>query len=355
MRRYAWQSLFLAVAIVPGCERAQHREAHPPPLPAAPNSNEDSIDPNAEDELPTTPPNREEFEQRSDATLVREADSVSVYTRSRAEEILLVSTGLVWIEPGEVWGAFAEDDEPRIVSRLADPHSLTTNGRSVFWIGEERSEQLNLANGEVSPLPRFAGQGQQEALAFGDALYGRSLRGGLWRIDSRVTRLPFHADPSLSFLFGFQAGGRALFLPARRRVSAGGVEVVFVRYTVGAKASVIAVDGFPHPGRWAVGARGDLAFVANDARAIAILGAKESSPHLVLEDAGAELLCWCGRDLCTFDDATFRRRSLRPRSDAVLATGIDAVRMMTCTDDRIAWLSDDNQHGSRLVSVAARR
>ena len=284
------------------------------------------------------------------ATIAREGGRTIVATESKAEEILVVPTGVVWAESGSVWRASDREGEPEVVSRLVDPHGLATNGRRVYWLGDEKNEQLRLDSGEVSPLPPFYTRNLQETLAFGDALYGRSdYPVALWQIGRGVKRLPFRPEPGWHLELGLGAGKRKLFLPASEMLNDRATRWFFIRFDIGGALSTAETGSPPVRGRWAVNAAGDLAFVADDAGSVAIWPITAKTARVAFEHASVEHLCWCGTSVCTLGDGAIHRHPKRGAA-VVLASDVDeGVRQLSCGFGRIGWTSHAHEGTSRIV------
>lgn len=290
--------------------------------------------------------------QRSDGRIV-------VTTAANAEEILLVPGGIVWTQDGEVRAAFAADEAPQILATLTDPHGLTTDGKSVMWLGDDENGRYELATKNVSALPEVAGPGEQEDLAFADALYVRSRPDAMWRIDGvggtramSVVRLRFRPDPSWKLLPGFAAAKQMLYLPAADRTAKAHL---LVRLASSGKTTAIPLQQRPAPFTWSVAANGDVVLVADDQGTISRIGARERKPREMFVHPGATHVCWCGTDICMFtaDGHVARRASSAPEA-RVVADDARGATTIACDRDRVAWASKVEPAGSRITVVQLR-
>ena len=268
-------------------------------------------------------------------TLTRADGRTTIELEEPLEELLAVPGGVVWTQSGEVWAAFDAAGDPTRLAALTDPHGLATDGHAVFWVGDRDNGRWDLAKGELSSWPVFAGPGEQAALAFGDVLYGRDSH-GLWRLDgTSARRLPFRFEPRWRVLPGLGAGKDRVVVPV---LAAGpdGARMQYVRVRGSGKHTIIATKRRPARGGWAVNGAGDLAFVHDGAGGVAVVEAGRDTARVVLAAPGVALLCWCGRDLCTVANGQLRRHegsTIEPIADP------GEVAQLSCTAERAAWSS----------------
>jgi hypothetical protein len=277
--------------------------------------------------------------------IVREPGRTTVSTGSPAKEILVVPSGVVWTESGSVWAALDADFEPRVVSGVADPHGLATDGTTVYWLGAETNERWDIRSDTVSPLPGFGAQAQQQALAFGDVLFAWGQPDALWRYDGKhVQRVPFLPRRTWRVLPGFAASRRRVVL-AVADVDAG---FLFARVDMLGRASTVPTDILPRPGRWAVDTTGKLAFVAVERGTVVVEQAKK---RRTIEGLAVELVCWCGTDVCTVAGGTLHRH--QGATTTVLAENVGPATDLACGFDRVAWMTPKGDDASTIVLLGA--
>jgi hypothetical protein len=281
----------------------------------------------------------------------READRLVVTSGSLIEEVLIVPSGLVWTRSSEVWGLFGED-EPRVLSSIVDPHSLVTDGKTVYWLGHEKNQAFDLGEMTLTTLSPFDRRSQQATLAFGDALYGRSWSGSLWLYENgRVRELPFRADPSWFKIPGLGAGGRRLFLPAAKRTESNDVESFIMRIDRKGIDATIAVARVPRLGRWDVSRTGDLAYVSDKAGTVMLLTANAKKPIAFLEGHAVESLCWCGHNVCAISDGNIYRHRAGEAS-MVLVPRVGPVSSLSCGHGRLAWLAEGAERTATVIVIS---
>jgi hypothetical protein len=268
--------------------------------------------------------------------LSRHHGATTIHTVDAIEELVLVADGVVWTEPGVVWAALDDDEAPRTIAELTDPHGLATDGTTVFWLGEPDNGAFDTASETRSRIPPIGPPPQQNALAWSEALFGRSDPDGFWRYEGiHVERIPVRLDPAIRLRAGFAAGGDRVFVPALE-LKAGTVVHWILRIDRRGTTTRVATTVAPTGGRWAVSAGGELAFQADRSGTVARLptGAKAARTDFVRP--GLERLCWCGATLCTLAEGTLRRH---PRRGAPvdLQGGIDGATHLACRGDRVAW------------------
>jgi hypothetical protein len=288
------------------------------------------------------------------ATLTRENGRMIVSTESKAEEILAVPRGVMWAESSHaVWRAVRGDTEPQVVSRLVDPHGLATDGRRVVWLGYEKNEQIRIADGEITPLPPIGLRAQQETLAFGGALYGRTYHPvQLVQIGRGVTILPFKPDPSWSVSRGLGAGNRKLFVPALRREPDGSVVSFFIRFDPAGAMTTLPTDKPAAAGTWSVNAAGDLAFLSDELGTVSFWPAGAKTARMAFVDTTVEQLCWCDRDICSLGGGAIRRHPKRG-GPILLAEDAGHALRMSCGFGQIAWSADVSEGTSRITVIGS--
>jgi len=339
----------LALALLAGCPESRPATERTPiesPAPASPSA------PAPSDPLVESAPVQSAIE--------RAEGRVVVTTTASAEEILLVPGGVVWTEGGDVRAVFADDDAPRVLATLTDPHALATDGRSVVWLGDQDNGRYELATASVTALPEVAGPGQQEGLAFGDALYARSRPDALWRIDGvggkrplSVVRLPFHPDAAWKLVPGFAAAKRVLYVPVADRSARG--QYALVRFATAGKSTAIPLQRLPAPFTWSVDADGDVVLVADDRGTIARIGVRERDASVLFVHPGAEQVCWCGADVCMFTaTGHVARRGPSTAEARPVADDAEGALAIACGRDRVAWTSAREPDGSRITVVELR-
>jgi hypothetical protein len=221
------------------------------------------------------------------------------------------------------------------------------------WLGDEKNGCHDLARDVAIPLPRVAGPGKQEALAFGDVLYARSLPDALWRFDGdRVARLPFHPDPTWKLLPGLGAASKVAIVAAiEPRARKGWL----VRVPVRGKVAKISVPVLPREGRWAVDGRGALALVS-DTDAVMIVDPGKTTPRIAVQPnpdlTDVQRLCWCGPDVCTIAGGVLRRHPPSGQ-DVRVAEDLGDVVRLSCGFGRIAWSERIGDAVTRIVAIAS--
>lgn len=269
------------------------------------------------------------------------------------EELLAIPGGVAWTQSGGVWVLLDDADTPTQVAELTDPHGLTTDGQTLYWVGDTENGQWDLASRELTSWPVFAGPSAQAGLAFGDALYAQD-RMGVWRYQGPAARrLPFRIDANWRVL-GFRAGADHVFfgVAAMDPQAGGGFQVhkQYVRVRKSGKKTVIPTGLKPFRHRWAVSPEGDLAFIRDSTGAIARLKPNRKTAKVLFEEPGVTTLCFCGPYLCTVAGGTLRRHA--DGSVETLAEPGD-VTALSCTADRVAWSgSVDEQAQLTVLHVA---
>jgi hypothetical protein len=290
----------------------------------------------------------------------RSEGRVVVTTAASAEEILLVSGGVVWTQDGEIRAALADAEAPQVLAALTDPHGLTTDGRNIVWLGDDENGRYDLATKDVSEWPVVAGPGEQEGLAFADALYARSRPDAFWRIDGvggpravSVVRLAFHADPAWKLLPGFAAAKRTLYFPVADRNAKAHL---LVRFAINpAKTTAIALQRSPDRFTWSVAANGDVVLVADERGTIVRVAARERTTSELFVHPGATHVCWCGADVCMFTAAGHvARRSPSEAEARAVADDARGATAIACDRERVAWASPIEPAGSRITVVDLR-
>jgi hypothetical protein len=281
----------------------------------------------------------------SRSAITREGGRTTIATSTTVEEILLVPQGIVWTEDGAVRAALGSDESPQTLATLVDPHGLATGNGDVFWLGDEQNGRWQLATATAGTLPVVAGPGEQERLAFSDALFARTRTGALWRFDGLSSggsiapkRLDFHPDPALRVQPGFAAARGMLYVPAleRRKTS---MQFVLLRFELGGKTTKIPVDAPLRAFTWAVDRGGDVVLVDAERGAVVRIGAREKRATPMFERSELAKLCWCGADVCTFGvDGTVVRHSTGAREARAVAEGAREATAIACTSDRVAWV-----------------
>jgi len=71
--------------------------------------------------------------------------------------------------------------------------------------------------------------------------------------------------------------------------------------------------------------------------------ARTAKATTLTSEPGVAAVCWCGRDVCTFDEddhALHRHRRSASRPE-VLAEGVEALVHLACDAHRVAWTTPE--------------
>jgi hypothetical protein len=338
--RHAWP---LALALVVLASWGACNE--PQPVPDPPHVDEEP----ATKQAPAVAPAVVKPAAPPTPVVVREAGRTIVSAAAPIEDLAALRPGFAWIEDSSVRALLDTDEAPRVLATIVDPHGLASNGERVCWLGDEKNGCHDLARDVAIPLPRVAGPGDQEALAFGDVLYARSRPDALWRFDGdHVARLPFHPDPTWKLLPGLGAGSKVAIVAA---IEPRAKQGWFVRVPVRGKVTTIAAPVLPREGKWAVDGRGMLAFVAADD--VMIVDPGKTTPRVAVKQADVQQLCWCGADVCTIAGGMVRRHPVGGEPVS-LAESLGDVVHLSCGFGRVAWSERTGDAVTRIVAIAAR-
>ncbi len=316
--------------------------AEPQPLPDPPREIATAAPKQAPDVAPTvarpTPPPA--------PVVVRDATRTTMTATAPIEDLAVVRSGFAWIEDSGVRVLLDADAAPRVIATTVDPHGLASDGERICWLGDEHNGCHDLAKDVAVPLPRVAGPGEQEALAFGDVLHARSRPDALWRFEGdRVARMSFHPDPAWKLLPGLGAGPKVAFVPA---IEPQGRKWWLVRVPARGKAATIAVPKPLGEGRWAVDARGAVALVG-DGDDIMLVDPGKTTPRAFAKQADVQRLCWCGAEVCTISGGVLRRHPARGEP-STLAEGLGEALRLSCGFGRIAW-TERTGETARIVAI----
>ncbi|MEM6993627.1 MAG: hypothetical protein AAF721_24145 [Myxococcota bacterium] len=275
-------------------------------------------------------------------TMTRAGARTVVTIPETPEDILAVPGGVVWTQSGEVWAAFDDADAPTKLSALVDPHGLATDGVTVWWLGDTENGRWDLKVRTHATWRTFGRAGEQAAVAYGDAVYGRGT-GALWRFEGQsARRIPFRFDAQWRALAGLGAGHDRVVFPVLARLP-DRIAKLYVRVRGSGKSATFETRVRPKPGRWAVNRAGDLAFLRKGE--VALVRASAKTPKVALSDPDVRLLCWCGDRLCTVAHGVLRRH-VKKEVEPVAEVG-EAERL-SCGTDRFAWLVTQAEERSEL-------
>ena len=326
------RATFCAVALLLGCGPQSHATSTPPPTRPPPPTDPAEPEP-APEPQPTPEP---EPPAPRELRVVRTEGRTEILLVDPLEELLALPGGVAWTQSGEVWVLLDDAEVPAVVGKTIDPHGLTTDGRTLYWVGFEENGLWNRETGETRGWPRFAGVNEQTALAFGDALYCQD-RMSLWRFGERhIRRINF--EMGTWNIHGFRAGKDRMFLavtaidrdaPKESRIS-----YEYVRVRTSGKHTAVPSLGQPIWRRWDVNPAGDLAFISDSSGTVSLMRANRETPTVAFTQPGAEALCFCGADLCTVAEGSLDRH----RRGAVqhIANPGD-LDLLACSGDRVAW------------------
>ncbi len=283
--------------------------------------------------------------------VVRESGRTTVLAAAEIEHLAVARRGFAWVEGGSVRALLDGDESPRVLATIVDPHGLASDGDQVCWLGDETNGCHDLTRDVAIPLPRVAGPGDQEALAFGDVLYARSRPDGLWRIEGEhVERLRLRLDSEWRLLPGLGAASKVAFVVA---IEPRAAKWWFVRVPVRGKAERIAAPRATREGRWAVDGRGALAWIGDGGGVMVVDPGRVTARVAVHANADltdVQRLCWCGADVCTIAGGVLWRHTAG--GEAVkLAEGVGEVGRVSCGFGRAAWTERGGGVG-RLVAIA---
>lgn len=353
----------LAMLVVFGCSACIDRSSPPEPAPTDPPVAQPPSTPNAEDEgtaaseaKPSTQPKLAgEPSSRPDEPIVARREGRTVITSSSVvEELVLIPDGVAFVQGSEIWALGQDDAAPRRLATAVDPHALTCDGTWLYWLGHERNGKLDLATRRIETLPSMGTPGQEEDLAAGDVLYGRSAT-SIWRFEGLgVTRIAFRIDEAWSPMAGLGAGTRIVILPIAERATKGAPSFFLLRLGLDGKMTRIPVDGIPRPLRWSVSRVGSVVMLGGGDEVLR-QDAKASKARVLFEEPGVAAVCWCGDDVCTVDtdDDVLRRHRGGGAEAERVADGVGSIRHLACGADRIAW-STSEERGSEIHVVQAR-
>jgi hypothetical protein len=277
-----------------------------------------------------------------------------VITSPQAVEALVpIPHGIAFAQGGEIWGLAVDEGALRRLATAVDPHGLVTDGHWLYWLGHERNGKLELATGRTATLASLGARGEQEDLAVGDVLYGRSGTQAVWRFEGDgIRRIDVRPDRAWRALPGLGAGDRVVYLPTLDTATRPPTPFI-LRFHVGGRSTRIPVEGIPQRLRWSVSRTGRLVFVGERGTAVMQQDAKAAAASKAFDAPGVVAVCWCGDDVCAVDgDDDVVRRHRRGSADVeVVVHDVGPVARLGCDRRRVAWSTPADGEHAREIHV----
>jgi hypothetical protein len=353
-----WSILGLATMLGVGAclERRPSESAHTDPAPAEPAGSGEAAPARPPEPAPPPPPDERASPpvEPEVPTVARAHDRTVIASPVAIEALVPIPDGIAFALGGEVWAYAADEGALRKLATTVDPHGLVTDGKWLYWLGHERNGKLELATGQTATLASLGAPGEQEDLAVGDVLYGRSGAKAVWRFEGNgVRRIDVRPDRTWRALPGLGAGERVVVLPMMDTATRPPTSFI-LRLRVGGRSTKIAVEGIPQPLRWSVSRTGSLVFVAERGTAVMRQDATAAKARKAFDEPGVVAVCWCGDDVCTVDaDDDVVRRHRRGSADAeIMARDVGSVGRLGCDERRVVWSTvGDGEHAPEIHVV----
>ena len=262
------------------------------------------------------------------------------------EDVLSLPNGLAWTQDGEVWRYAFDDPKPERIAKFCDPHSLTTNGNEIGWLGCETNAVYDLMTDQLRSLPPVGPPPQAKALAFaGDTLVAANHTGLLWKyVDGTPEKLYMHVPGTWTWKSGGLAGGggflfaAALDGPQQERL---GRVVLLPRPNL----TELDLGRAKSQSGWAANERGDVLFVDARGGAVWVVPHADDKARRALQQKSVEAACWCDSDICTLAASTVTRHTRRARIE-IEVPQIDQAASYSCGFGRLVVEHDRNMVSS---------
>lgn len=323
-----------------------HTEAaSPEPKPAPEPSPEVDPEPKPELEAVYTPPS---ISRSDDRLIVSNAD---------AFELVLTPRGLAFIQSAQLWILDEREMTLQHVSTSNVPHDLACDGRWLYWLDHPVNGKLKLPSGTAEFLPPMSYDDWGGDLAVGDVLYGIS-RGDIHRFaNDCISRVATLDDLPVGSLPGFAAGDRVVVLPvAERGFRSDEAPVSLLRWRVDGTFTKIPIHRYLTTVEWSVRRDGTVVFLGADDEVLR-LDAKASSAHVLFVEPGIKAVCWCGKDVCTYDadDDVIRRHRRAAAESTIIVDRVGQIGNLACGAHRMAWSAmDEDERTSKIFLVNTR-
>ncbi len=264
--------------------------------------------------------------------IAKDRDSFVLTASHPVGGLALLPDGLALVHGGSLWLASTETRELTEIDAGVDPHALASDGRWLYWLGDERNGKLNLSTHETDFLPRFGRPQSQQGLAAGDALYGLGADGEVFRLDKLHPRLANPGDRRWQTMGGIQAGDHIFAFSAIDRVE---MEAFLWRREDRRKGLRVEAD-LRHRHAWSLAHDGRLVFFRGEQ--VMLLSRRAKSPRPLFDKADLSGLCWCGKDVCGVSESAAELRLRAGESDPkVIATGVGRIEQLRCDAEKVAW------------------
>lgn len=286
-------------------------------------------------------------------TVERAHERTVISSPLATEALVPIPEGIAFTQGGEIWTYTADGGTLRKLATAVDPHGFVTDGRWLYWLGHEGNGKLDLATGQVDTLASFGASGEQEDLAVGDVLYGRSGAKAVWRFEGHgVRRIDVRPDRTWRALPGLGAAERVVYLPMIDTAPRPPTSFI-LRLHVGGRSTRIPAEGIPKPLRWSVSRTGSLVLIGERGTAVMRQDVEAATLRKAFDEPGVVAVCWCGDDVCTVDgDDDVVRRHRRGSADAeVLARDVGPVARLGCDERRVAWSPPADGEHAREIHV----
>ncbi len=260
--------------------------------------------------------------------------------------------GVAFVKWGALWNVSLETGTVEQIEKATDIHGVASNDRALYWLGRFANGQYAYRTGEKTELRSYAGLGRQHGLEVGDAPYGIAENGAVWRIGKRHNSRV--SAPQKNWRTGYRllAGDEIIMFPL---YDVGYDEVTRYLWRVRGRSKGEKLD-IKVPCNYCkdLDMQGRLLYVEQGE--VRLLGPRSETPRTLFETSDTSVLCWCGRDICTFSgEAGELRRHDRLEPDyTVVATEVGRPRSVSCNQKFVAWSTrSGEEHAVHVVALAS--